>query len=143
MMHIWLLPLQESGFRMLEYHGQDVTTTFRVDGRFLGKYQGTKTGYLVLRDDGTGSYMYDYHMKTSGNSCPEAPIQILWGFLVDEKGAIVRFERPYGYSYPIIYVSTGTPSFQSCTREAMLDYVLEYRDGSLGVSSSDDWRKAP
>jgi hypothetical protein len=132
----------ENGIRMLQFNGVEVKTTYKVDRKFIGRYSGKKSGYLVLNENGSGSYLYDYHVR-SGTQCPEGRIELKWGFLVDEDGDVVRFDRPYGYSYPLIYVSTGEISFQACTKNSMIDYLLVYKDGTITVSSSDDWVKLP
>ncbi|MCK5705059.1 MAG: hypothetical protein KAI29_28100, partial [Cyclobacteriaceae bacterium] len=56
-------------------------------------------------------------------------------------GEIVKFKRTYGYSYPIIYNCSGENAFQGCSKRTMVDYVLEYDDGTITISSSDDWIK--
>ena len=60
---------------------------------------------------------------------------------IDENGEIVKFKRTYGYSYPIIYNCSGENAFQGCSKRSMVDYVLEYDDGTITISSSDDWIK--
>lgn len=125
---------------MLEYEGTYVTTTYDVEHKFLGKYQGSKKGYLLLNEDGTGTYHYDY--AGLSKSCNGELIDLHWGFILDENKQIVRFERPYGYSYPIIYNCSGENGFQGCTRRTMIDYILVYKDGTITVSSSDDWKKS-
>jgi hypothetical protein len=127
-------------FRYLEYEGVKVKTTFRIDQKFIGKYSGKKTGYLILNEDGSGIYSHDYHGFRK-NDCHDGEIEMQWGFLIDENGEVVRFERPYGYSYPVIYYSTGEGGFQDCTKSALVDYILEYEDGTITISSSDDWVK--
>jgi len=62
-------------------------------------------------------------------------------FLINKEGGVVKFDREYGYSYPILLNSTGETSFQGCREAVLLDFLLEYKDGSLGVSSSDNWKK--
>ena len=115
-------------------------TTFQVGVEFYGTYKGRKDGYLTLNSDGTGAYRYDYQAFLPEN-CEEGEIAFDWGFILDEKGEIVKFERSYGYSYPIIYSCTGLNSFQGCTQTSLVDYLLVYKDGSITVSSSDDWKK--
>ena len=125
--------------RQLEVNGSKVTTTFEIDRKFLGKYMGSKKGYLLLDEDGNGIYQYDYPGITP--DCPGETIDFKWGFILDENGEIVRFKRAYGYSYPIIYNCISENAFQGCTRRTMVDYVLEYDDGTITISSSDDWVK--
>lgn len=125
--------------RKLEFEGATVNTTFKIHEKFIGKYQGSKKGFLQLNADGSGIYNYDYAVLSK--SCNGELIELSWGFVVDDNNAIVRFERPYGYSYPIIYNCTGDNGFQGCTRRFMVDYILEYKDGTITISSSDDWKK--
>ncbi len=125
--------------RFLEYNGSLVKTTFAIDKKFLGRYQGRKKGFLQLNDDGSGIYQYDYPKLSS--DCSGEDITFRWGFIVDKNGEVVKFERPYGYSYPIIYNCFGENAFQGCTKKFMVDYVLEYDDGTITISSSDDWEK--
>ncbi len=133
---------QDKGVRVLEYNGSEVKTTFAVDKKFIGRYQGHKTGYLLLNADGTGIYKYDVYGFRRGK-CDGGEVHFIWGFVLDEKGEIVKFERPYGFSYPIIYMSTGNTSFQDCEKKSMVDYIMVRRDGTIAVSSSDDWLKVP
>jgi hypothetical protein len=125
--------------RQLEHNGSIVMTTFEIDGKFLGKYKGSKLGFLQLDNDGNGVYRYDY----SGLSpdCPGEQIEFKWGFLLDESGDVVKLERSYGYSYPIIYNCSGENAFQGCTKRTMVDFILVYDDGTITISSSDDWVK--
>ena len=132
----------EDTSRTLLFNGLEVKTTYKVDPKFIGKYSGAKSGYLILKENGSGSYRHDYYVQ-SGNPCAAGTVEMEWGFLVDEDGDIVRFERPYGFSYPLIYMSTGDISFQACTKKSMIDYLLVYKDGTITVSSSDDWVKGP
>jgi len=126
--------------RTFEYNGKQVKTTYAVDGKFLGTYSGAKTGYLTLNEDGTGAYNYDvFGFAPSG--CKKDVIQIEWGFLVDENNEVVSFEREYGKSYPVLFKSLGDTQFQGCRTPVMLDFIMEYENGQLGVSSSDDWIK--
>lgn len=125
--------------RLLEYNGSKVKTTFDIDEKFIGKYIGKKSGFLELKIGGIGVYQYDYPGITEG--CSGEHIEFTWGFIVDENDEIVKFERPYGFSYPIIYNCTGDNAFQGCTKRSMVDYILEYKDGSITISSSDDWEK--
>ncbi len=125
--------------RKLEFEGSMVSTTYAVDHKFYGKYQGSKQGYLLLNTDGTGVYNYDY--KGLSKQCNSELIELKWGFLLDENKEIVRFDRPYGFSYPVIYNCSGENAFQGCTKRAMIDYILVYKNGTITVSSSDDWKK--
>jgi hypothetical protein len=126
--------------RVLEIDGAEITTTFAIDGKFIGKYTGSKNGYLLLDNNGNGSYRYDYLGITP--DCNEEIIDIKWGFILDENGEVVKFKRDYGYSYPIIYNCIGNNTFQGCTKPTMVDYILVYDDGTITVSSSDDWVKS-
>ena len=126
--------------RMLTLNEKEVKTTFKVDKKFYGLYKGRKSGYLKLNEDGTGSYLYDYQAFLPDN-CEEGEIPFEWGFVIDEKGEVVKFERSYGYSYPIIYSCSGINSFQGCRVTSMVDYILVYKNGNITVSSSDDWKK--
>ena len=127
--------------RVLYFDGSEVITTYDIGSEFYGMYKGSKPGYLELRADGTGTYRYDYSALMK--SCEGVGIDFEWGFLLDEQENIVRFERPYGYSYPIIYSCTGKNTFRNCTMSAMIDYILVYKTGTITVSSSDDWKKVP
>ena len=123
----------------MDYNGKNVPTTYDIEVRFLGKYSGRKTGFLELKGDGTGSYKYDiFGFGLPG--CTSAPIELEWGFLLDEKGEVVRFDREYGYSYPLLLKSTGANSFQGCRKQIMLDFIIEQKN-TLSISSSDDWVK--
>jgi len=125
--------------RHLEHNGSQVLTTYEIDDKFIGQYSGSKSGFLQLNSDGNGIYRYDY----SGLSpmCPGAQIEFKWGFILDESGEVVKLERSYGYSYPIIYNCSGENAFQGCTKRSMVDFVLVYDDGTITISSSDDWIK--
>jgi len=125
--------------RVLHIDGAEVRTTYDIGNEFYGIYKGRKAGYLELRSDGTGIYRYDYSALMK--NCDGTTINIEWGFLLDESGQVVRFERPYGYSYPIIYNCTGVNSFRNCTMTSMIDYIMVYNTGTINVSSSDDWKK--
>ncbi|MDZ7604896.1 MAG: hypothetical protein U5K79_04760 [Cyclobacteriaceae bacterium] len=127
--------------RVLHFEGSEVRTTYEIEGEFYGMYKGSKPGYLELRADGTGTYRYDYSALMK--SCEGTAIDFDWGFLLDDQGTVVRFERPYGYSYPIIYSCTGNNTFRNCTMTTMIDYILVYNTGVITVSSSDDWKKVP
>lgn len=126
--------------RIIEYNGKEVTTTYDVPERFIGEYAGRKTGFLQLNADGTGIYKYDV-FGFAPSSCKKGEITIQWGFLIEEDGKIVSFDREYGKSYPILMKSTGETQFQGCRTPVMLDFIMEYKNGQLGVSSSDDWIK--
>ncbi len=125
--------------RVLSFDGSEVLTTYGIDAEFYGIYKGNKPGYLELRADGTGTYRYDYSALMK--SCEGIGIDFDWGFLIDDQGNVVRFERPYGYSYPVIYSCTGKNTFRNCTMTTMIDYILVYKTGDITVSSSDDWKK--
>ncbi|MCK5367465.1 MAG: hypothetical protein KAQ62_02905 [Cyclobacteriaceae bacterium] len=136
---IWFLSEPNIKNRQLEYNGSTVMTTFEIEDKFYGKYKGRKSGFLSLNNDGSGIYRYDYPEMSP--ECYGENIEFIWGFIVDDNGEIVKFKRSYGYSYPIIYNCTGENAFQGCTRRAMVDYVLEYDNGTITISSSDDWEK--
>lgn len=125
--------------RTLLFNGSEVRTTYKVDATFYGLYKGSKPGNLELRADGTGTYRYDYSALMKG--CESNMIDFEWGFLLDDNGEVVRFERPYGYSYPVLYCCTGKNTFRNCTMPTMIDYILVYKTGIITVSSSDDWKK--
>lgn len=126
--------------RLITYEGQDITTTFGVSNKFIGEYKGRRSGYLMLNEDGSGLYKYDI-FGFSPASCKNQPIQIEWGFMVDENNEILKFKREYGFSYPFLLKSIGETSFKGCQDQVLLDFILEYKDGTLGISSSDDWKK--
>ncbi|MCA6075414.1 hypothetical protein [Fulvivirga sedimenti] len=125
--------------RQMEYEGKVYRTAYNVS-RFNGKYSGAKDGYLEIREDGTGTYVYDI-FGLALNGCKKGPIEVEYGFLINENDSLVRISRDYGYSYPIILRATGETSFQGCRTPVMLDFLMEYQDGTIGVSSSDDWIK--
>lgn len=137
---IFLLFLTNDKIRVITYEGQPIQTTYGVPTNFIGLYKGRKSGYLQLNEDGTGVYNYDI-FGFAAASCKNQPIKMEWGFMVDENKAILKFKREYGYSYPILLKSTIETSFKGCRDNVLLDFILEYKDGSLGVSSSDDWKK--
>ncbi|MTI20643.1 hypothetical protein E1176_06390 [Fulvivirga sp. RKSG066] len=126
--------------RIIEYNGNEVKTTYAVDAQFYGKYAGAKTGYLILNEDGTGVYNYDV-FGFAPATCKKDVINIEWGFLLDENDQVVSFEREYGLSYPILMKSLGNTQFQGCRTPVMLDFIMVYKNGDIGVSSSDDWIK--
>ena len=135
----WLIPFQQDDIRVFEYQGSKVRTTYHVGETFLGTYSGRKTGYLELYKSGLGKYKYDvFGFALKG--CTSDAIEIEWGFLIDDENNIVKFKRDYGYSYPILMRSISNNSFKGCREEIMLDFIFE-KDGSLHVSSSDDWIK--
>jgi len=134
-----MLQIQSNNVRQLEYNGTTVNTTFEIDDIFYGKYQGNRKGYLQLNRDGSGVYKYDYVGLSKG--CPGELIEFNWGFALDENSEIIKAKRPYGYSYPIIYNCSGDNAFRNCTERVMVDYILVYDDGTITVSSSDDWKK--
>ena len=139
--YLFILPftLANEKTRQLQYNGSKVMTTFKVDDKFIGKYMGSKKGFLQLDPNGNGIYQYDYPGLSL--ECPGENIEFKWGFIIDENGEIVKFKRTYGYSYPIIYNCSGENAFQGCSKRTMVDYVLEYDDGTITISSSDDWIK--
>lgn len=139
---LFLLPASASeNMRQLEYNGTKINTTFDVDQKFYGRYQGNKSGYLQLHKNGTGVYKYDY--AGLSKSCQGELIEFNWGFVLNENNEIIRAERPYGYSYPVVYNCTGENSFKNCSERIMVDYILVYKDGTITISSSDDWKKMP
>jgi len=123
-----------------DLNGRKVKVTHQVDPGFYGRYSGTKSGFLLLKEDGTGEYQYDVQFPAQG--CEPGAIKFDWGMLLNEKNEIVRFERDYGFSYPIILVCTGNNCFQGCRVKYMVDYILDKKQGKLEVSSSDDWEKS-
>ena len=129
---------KQEHFKYFQLNGQAVKGTHYVEKKFYGEYSGRKEGYLLLREDGTGEYLYDLNMSTE--ECGHGPISFDWGFLVDDNNEIVNFKRDYGLSYPVLLKCTGKPCFQLCRKEFMVDYILEKND-ILMVSSSDDWIK--
>ena len=132
--------ISNNDVRTINYNGKDVRTTFSANEKFYGTYTGRKKGYLKLNKDGSGEYLYDV-FGFAPASCAPKSISLEWGFLVDETDKIVSFKREYGKSYPILLKSTGDTQFQGCRKKVVLDFILEYKDGTLGVSSSDDWKK--
>ncbi len=131
---------QESKERIFEYNGSKVLTTYDVGEKFIGTYKGAKSGYLVLNQDGTGSYQYDV-FAFALEGCRNELIRLEWGFMIDDQKEVVRFEREYGFSYPILMRALSPEaSFQGCRKQIMLDFIIE-SEGKLNVSSSDDWAK--
>ncbi|MEM7107715.1 MAG: hypothetical protein AAF519_05765 [Bacteroidota bacterium] len=135
-----LLILFLTEVRTIEYNGRKVRTTFIAPEQFYGVYKGDKEGFLQLNEDGTGEYQYDVFGFAPAN-CIDNAIAIEWGFIVNDLDERISFKREYGYSYPILLKSISDIKFQGCRKEVILDFILEYKDGSLGVSSSDDWVK--
>ncbi len=126
--------------RIIAYNGKDVRTTFSAPEKFFGVYSGRKKGFLKLNENGTGEYKYDV-FGFAPVDCSAQIISLEWGFILDDSDNIVSFEREYGQSYPILLKSVGETQFQGCRKEVILDFIMEYKDGTLGVSSSDDWKK--
>lgn len=121
-------------------NGDEVKVTHKVAKAFYGRYEGDKSGYLLLNPDGTGIYEYDiFGFEQPG--CETGKIDMEWGFLIDENNQIVKFKRDYGFSYPIIYSCIGPTCFQGCSRTYLVDFILDKNDERLIVSSSDDWEK--
>lgn len=131
--------LSSTQFRIFELNGRQVRVTHEAAPDFYGRYQGAKRGYLLLREDGTGEYLYDIAMPSEG--CRSGVIEFEWGFLLDENNEIVRFKRDYGFSYPIIYKCSGDNCFQGCRVDYFVDYIMDKQGKYLEVSSSDDWVK--
>ena len=132
-------PQDPDPIRMMDYNGKSYRTTYNL-AQFNGVYKGSKDGYLELKADGTGTYVYDIFGMAQPD-CAKEPIQFQYGFLLDEKDSVVRMKREYGYSYPFLMGASGNTSFQGCRTLVMLDFLLVYEDGTIGVSSSDDWLK--
>jgi len=145
MLYLLILPilsflqLQTNEDRIIMYEGNEYKTTIHVEANFLGTYKGKKSGYLQLNADGTGIYKYDV-FGLAPSSCERTPITFEWGFLLNEKGEVLKRERDYGYSYPILLKSTSKTTFQGCRTPVLMEYILDI-DGVLNVSSSDDWKK--
>lgn len=139
LMLFWVIPTDQK-IRYITYRHKDVKTTFDVPDHFIGEYKGKKSGYLLMNRDGTGIYNYEI-FGFAPSTCKKQPITVQWGLMLDENDQILKFEREYGYSYPILLKSTGATSFKGCREEVLLDFIMEYKDGTLGISSSDDWKK--
>jgi len=120
--------------------GEKIRVTCEADEMFFGLYKGAKKGYLSLNKDGTGEYKYDI-FGIAKNGCKEDVIRFEWGFPLDKNNKKVMFKKPYGYSYPIIFKCTGDVCFQGCSKQYIIDFILDKNDGKLHVSSSDDWEK--
>ena len=73
--------------RQLDVNGSKVMTTYEIDSKFLGKYMGSKKGYLLLDSNGNGTYRYDY--PGISPDCSEETIVFKWGFILDENGVVV------------------------------------------------------
>ena len=119
------------------FDGKRIKVNHEIGKKFVGKYQGKTGGYLILNEDGTGTYKYDYSFGTCSNS----PIPISWGLIKADNGSPVSFSRKYGKSYPIFFQSQDGKRFRGCQEEVLEDYLLVYKDGSIEVSTSDDWKK--
>lgn len=132
--------IPEEKIREMVVEGNSVRTTFSPGSRFIGRYTGKKSGYLLLNADGTGEYCYDV-FGIAPSHCKPGVILFEWGFLVDQENKLIRNKRDYGYSYPVLFISTSQISFQGCSKRVFVDYILEYSNGDLHVSSSDDWVK--
>ena len=126
--------------RIINYNGKEVQVTYTVDKKFYGTYKGRKSGFLELNEDGSGQYKYDTFAFALPD-CKPGPIPFIWGLVIDDKGNPVKFEREYGFSYPILYQTTSEKSFQGCRKKVFLDFIIEKKEGPLEISSSDDWRK--
>lgn len=131
---------QNDKIREIQYGGKKVLTTYGVPTKFVGKYTGRKGGYLELKADGTGSYKYDYNAFPL-KGCKDGPIALEWGFMIDEKQEIISYKREYGTSYPVLLKSISNPSFKGCREEILVDFIMEFKNGELQISSSDDWAK--
>lgn len=134
-----LFQSQVSNDKIITYRGDDYNTTTKVNAKFIGTYNGRKSGFLVLKEDGTGSYRYDI-FGLAPASCKRTTIELEWGFLTDSTNTIIKRKRSYGYSYPILLESKSATTFQGCRTPVMMDYILD-KGGVLNVSSSDDWKK--
>jgi hypothetical protein len=135
----FIFTLTTGDIREIEYNGKTYPTIYGVE-KFNGKYAGDKAGFLELRPDGTGTYVYDI-FGIAPADCIKGPISFEYGFLVDENNSPIKLERDYGWSYPVLFKVTGETAFQGCRTKVMLDFILEKKDGSLHVSSSDNWVK--
>ncbi|BDD03389.1 hypothetical protein [Aureibacter tunicatorum] len=124
--------------RTFNVNGKDVKVLIPNDAQFIGKYKGSKSGFLVLNADGTGEFKYDYAYNE--NACPDKSFDIEWGLILESDGMPLKFEREYGYSYPVILKSQSGNHFEGCTEKILVDYLLVKKDG-VHVSSSDDWKK--
>jgi len=127
--------------RVFEIEGEQIRVTYDVDEMFFGLYEGRKSGYLSLNKDGTGEYKYDI-FGISRSDCKEDVILFEWGVPVDRNNEKVKFKKPYGYSYPVIFKCIGETCFQGCSKQYIIEFILDKNDGKLHVSSSDDWQKS-
>jgi len=126
--------------KTLIINDQEVVVTHHVDSKFIGKYSGSKSGYLKLNPDGSGFYLND-ESGMRKKDCPAGGIDFEWGFIVNKEGELVKFDRPYGFSYPVVYKATGDIQFQGCTKPFLVDYILVKKNGVIAISSSSDWVK--
>ncbi|BDC98933.1 hypothetical protein [Persicobacter psychrovividus] len=122
---------------VFSYNGKSIEVNASIGKKFVGTYKGAQGGYLELHADGTGFYKYDYAF----GPCKNTPIPIQWGMIKDAKGSAVRFNRKYGQSYPIFFKSTAGARFRGCKEEVLEDFLLVYKNGTIEVSTSDDWKK--
>ena len=125
--------------RAIIYNGTEYHTTYAAPIEFIGVYEGRKSGFLKLNADGTGEYKYDIFGYAPA-SCERKPIAFIWGLILDKEGNLLKNERDYGFSYPILLQSTGSNSFQGCRTDVLKGFILN-RGKTLHVSSSDDWQK--
>ena len=126
--------------KIFRIDNREIRVTSEVDEIFYGLYKGKKSGYLLLNRDGTGEYKYDI-FGIASPGCREGVITFDWGCPVDGNDNNVKFRKTYGFSYPVIFKCSGDICFQGCTREYIVDFILDKNDGKLLVSSSDDWEK--
>jgi hypothetical protein len=134
-----LIQLADPVIKYFEINGRQVKVTHQVDPHFYGCYEGAREGYLWLKEDGTGEYLYD--IQVPSDNCEPGVILFEWGFIVDENERIVRFKRDYGSSYPVLLKCMADNCFQGCRVNYMVDYIMEKKNGILEISSSDDWVK--
>ena len=71
-------PISVASTRIFNIDNEEITVTHEVEDMFYGLYQGDKTGYLLLKKDGTGEYKYDIFGVTSSH-CMKGIIQFEWG----------------------------------------------------------------
>lgn len=142
LLSVYQLCAEHPGYetKILQVNGQEIVVTHHVDSIFIGRYSGSKSGYLFLNIDGTGIYQHDESGIMKKN-CPSGAIDFEWGFLLNDEGELVSFERPYGLSYPVIYVVTGNKQFQGCSKSYLVDYIMVKKNGVIAISSSSDWVK--
>ena len=48
--------------RQLDHNGSKVKTTFEIDEKFLGRYEGSKLGFLQLDNNGNGIYRSPFYL---------------------------------------------------------------------------------